>query len=814
MPCTRPRADRKKAIFIVISPLAILHGVPDGEQQMRPDPSAPALPAFATREPDLPVAPYTRAAMTVDLNADGHADIITASSARDGDSVLSVFLQSEGGGFDARVDVPVEDGPSVVALAIADLDGDAKVDVVALGAGPLSSRLIIFGGDGRGTLKSRRCVELDAGAVALAAADLAGDEATDLVVGFSEETGRVRVLENRGRLGLRKLPATPVGSAVAALVAGDLDGNGSQDLAIADLSGRVATLLQAPDGSFDLTHYDTQMAPLAGLDCGDLDHDGDRDLAVAATDGVTLLFNDATGAFPARRHHAIQARSVTVADGDDDGDLDLMFASAHERRIPVLVNSAQGTFVRRNAATLGWTLRQVLAGDFNGDGRTDFAGVSADPSVISLLYQGTDEKLQLDSSETYPVGRMPHGGTLADLDGDGRVDIVTGNGQEGTVSVLRQEEDGSFAAAREFATDTTRIDAVVALDIDRDGDPDVVGADPVKHRLVLLENTGAGELKVAETYPSDREPIALLVVDWNGDGIDDVLSANAQGPSVTVWQGDGRGGLATGTSHLVPSSPRALAAGDLDDDGDLDLVLAHPMQGEVCVLAQNAAGALERLETIPILGSPDHIALADLDLDSDLDLVVADSEERSVLVYFNNGSGTFYQEARGVTSYPQGAPGPSWLTVADLDLDGHPDIITASATAHTVSVLVGSGDGRLLTPRHFTSPGGPLLALPYDVDLDGDLDLVSFNHHAASVTVYRNGAHAPGGPVPQRGDTTGDGRVDQADATLLLDFLFLAGPPPASRASADANADGRVNLTDAVRILAHVLYGAALAPAR
>ncbi len=250
---------------------------------------------------------------------------------------------------------------------------------------------------------------------------------------------------------------------------------------------------------------------------------------------------------------------------------------------------------------------------------------------------------------------------------------------------------------------------VVVADVNGDGRRDVVAGNGGSPTVSVLLGNGDGTLQAPVSYYLGEEAASIAIVDVNGDGRPDMIVAtdfeagnpNSGGVSVLLGNGDGTFQLPV-TYSSGGYGAISLAIADVNGDGHLDLIVANVCQsstgcdyhyayGSVGVLLGNGDGTFQPAVVSSISAGDIHwTALADLNGDGTPDLVVADADT-TVGVLLGNGDGTF----QPLVGYNSG--GPSFaLTIGDVNGDGKPDIVAGVTAA--VSVLLGNGDGTFQSP--------------------------------------------------------------------------------------------------------------------
>ncbi len=329
----------------------------------------------------------------------------------------------------------------------------------------------------------------------------------------------------------------------------------------------------------------------------------------------------------------------------------------------------------------------------------------------------------------------------ADVNFDGYPDaiIATNNG----VSVLLNNEDGTFLPSVTYATGGVMSNAVAVVDVNGDGNPDIIvtneclEGDTNCHGVAVLFGNGDGTFQSAVGYNSGGyETGAIAIGDVNGDGAPDlILTSNCQqytcaGGTLTLLLNNGDGTFAKAIA-LDATDGGPVAVGDVNGDGKLDLVTAGG------VLLGNGDGTFTAL-TSDIVSGGISIALADVNGDNILDAIVVDAT--GVGVQLGNGDGTF----QNAHNYKTGGYYPLFVTVADFNGDNKLDLAVANECSAvtkgvcsangTVGVLAGNGDGTFQKAVTFRSGGWLTTSVTAtDADQDGKLDLWVTN---ACTTAY------------------------------------------------------------------------------
>ena len=348
----------------------------------------------------------------------------------------------------------------------------------------------------------------------------------------------------------------------------------------------------------------------------------------------------------------------------------------------------------------------------------------------------------------FAVGARPQGMTAADFNGDGRPDLATANFNSTNVTVLLGNSTGSFLPAPDSPISLSTFPNSVAVgDFNGDGRLDLVtanyGVNLSGDAIWVLLGDGTGRFRVAPGSPFalSNRPFNMTVRDFNGDGRPDVVSSNYSSNTVTVLLGDGRGGfgVAPGSPILVGFQPGSVAVSDFNGDSRPDLAVTNAGSNNVTVLLGDGQGNFQPAAGSPIaLGTfPSDVTAADFNGDGRADLAITNGGAMNMMVLLGDGTGSF-RPAPGSPLHLSSRPGST--TAADFNGDGRLDLATTNYDTHTMTVLLGDGQGGFGVAPGSTFPAGtnPLTATVVDVNSDGRPDLATINFSSDTVTVLLN----------------------------------------------------------------------------
>ncbi|WP_158501685.1 FG-GAP-like repeat-containing protein [Vitiosangium sp. GDMCC 1.1324] len=592
----------------------------------------------------------------------------------------------------------------------------------------------------------------------------------------------------------------------------DLDRDGHPDVVSTD--GRIYD--NAGDGTLVLRETDSER--VSGLlAVGDLDGDGAPDL-LSAGDIVAVRFNRGDGSlFPPQPlvwgAEAVgeSVKRAWVVDVNGDGLLDVAYTvrGMYRLTLHVLLNQGGGVFapdVRSPLMADADDDAVVLVPGGPGEG-ADAALVVHPQSMIHVFQAGVDGRFV--NAGTMALRDMPRGLLQADVDGDGRDDVlVRYYGGVRKLTLLGHPGQGRFADPVDVSTDAD-VGTVAVADVDGDGGRDIalISTDP-PYRLVLVRRDVAGGFRPGEQLRLSVDPASVSAEDLTGDGRPELLVSSKAGVLPLLNQGDGTfsssrptgisgavflvrgdfngdkvvdvGGMGGGSGSLLISQPDGTRAvrsvpmpglnavagvgADMDRDGLSDLVIVGTSAPKVYVMRNESGGTFTQRE-FALSAIPGAVAVGDLDGDDASDVAVLLPSLSQVHLLHNDGTGT-------LTPWRVVPVGPASraLALAELDGDGHLDLVVAHSVDGSVWRFLNDGSGRLTLQTKATVGKTPMALAAGDVDGDGLAEVVVANQEGTVGVLPGSGGPLRTYPVGRSptdvvlGDFNGDGHPDIAVA--------------------------------------------------
>lgn len=564
--------------------------------------------------PSYPTGRSPDGLWVAELNSDARPDLLIDTF----DDDIGVLASAPGGGFSALVAIDAGARLSVRDLAVSDIDGDGKADlVVADNAG-----IEVLYGDGTGAFAR---VMVGGSVRVVAAGDLDGDGRPDLaaITNPTPSTARTSILMNRG--GRTWAPWTDVAATAFAdrIAIADLSNDGKAEV-IETSSAFDYTAVLVNDGTGKLA------APIDYLTIGtrvpvigDFTGDGNPDVAVASPlhGAVTFLAGHGNGQLAGIREYRLLDRDMQLHLGDLDGDgsrelVTLKYESATQRQFGILYNDGFGGLGRPTFVTVASAVEAMRLVDLSGDGVLDIAGTDPAQAMLSVLRNERDGGF---APMTVATTVRAAGLDTADFNGDGRPDLALAGDAVGVVL----NTAGGLMSQATVAIAAQGPQCVAAGDFTRDGRADAIVSSGA---LRLTAGNGAGALTLGGSLDAGFGQRDVKAGDFNGDGALDVASRELNAVLVYMNMGDGGFG-APGVLHTGAAG--AIAAGDLTGDGKDELVLlidrffsggpnvARVFYGSSSGLASAATVSLQTY------GDQGSLAIADLDGNGRADLAAS-----------------------------------------------------------------------------------------------------------------------------------------------------------------------------------------------
>jgi len=593
---------------------------------------------------------------------------------------------------------------------------------------------------------SRNCnPEIGRGVLSMDAADINGDDHTDLVIVDRRRELLVLLGDGAARFsGVLKLGK--VRSKTTAQV-GDFDGNDTPDIGYLPSSrrdGAVAVLFNDGLGNFERVAVVPTGRFTGPVLSGDIDGNGTLDMVVMAARrprGLMTLLNDGAGPERVSELRKVERRinSLVAADFDEDGRLDLLAQFKKKRQLPlVMLGIGAGEFAPGAPASPNserFTGATVF--DVDHDLHQDIVICDgAIPTPCRALYgDGAGNFGELPDAANDRIGSNLVHFADADIDLDGVMDTVGVSRNDNRVVVLFGSAGSNEVTPVELGVSIKPI-VVAASDMNGDGIPDIVVTNEGTHDISrYIQGQGsASPLRGNRSFSGVRvatggvRPLDATLADLDGQAPLDVIVSletldadDLAGPAgVVLFRTQGTFLIKT-ASIPTGARPLAVAAGLLNDDAVVDIVTSNHDDDTLTVLLSTGVNAYDPV-TLDSGGlRPTDIILGDVNDDGDLDLVTVNEQSANIVVFLGDGLGGF---GAPISTTPLGRERPWNVCLGDFDGDEHVDLALASVQTTDISILGGHGDGTWRDDgRVFSFPQNPTGLVCRAVDGDSLTDV-------------------------------------------------------------------------------------------
>ena len=408
-------------------------------------------------------------------------------------------------------------------------------------------------------------------------------------------------------------------------------------------------------------------------------------------------------------------------------------------------NYGSSTAIAASGGAGNYTLTATLTafGDQTATGTISFLDTSySDDEVASAALDPTTLATAFSPASGSPLSdNFAHFVVSADFNQDGIPDLAVVNlAVSGTISVFLGNGDGTFQSPVNYSVGVNPQMLAVA-DVNGDGALDLIVANECADTscsgssVSVLLGVGDGTFHTQTSFSTECFASFIAVGDFNRDGWPDLAVVNQQAGTVSIFLGTGDATLfQSPTTYPVGSNPQGVAIGDFNQDAILDMAVSNTSDGTVSILLGNGDGTFQAQQIVPLPDSlrPYWLVSADLRNIGTLDLVVPDSgASNNVYVLLGNGDGSF-QPAVG---YAVDA-GPHGVSVGDMNGDGILDLVVPNIAADAqVSVLLGEGNGTFAAKTDYPVGNNPTFVALADFNGDGLLDIATSNSGSSNATI-------------------------------------------------------------------------------
>ena len=690
---------------------------------------------------DLSTTPgsYPEQVAVGDLDGDGKADLVVANNNSNSVGTISIFRNIATGNtvaFDPRIDLTEEANRGPYTVSISDIDGDGLVDIVI--GNQLSNAVSVYRNistPGSIAFQSKIDYFIAQPERSLEVCDLDGDGKPD----FISPHGNLSILSFlRNKVGTPGISSfSPTSACSGTLIT--LTGNNFIGVTSVSFGGVAAT-------SFTVVSNTTITATLGIGSTGSIsviNPAGTGTIAGFTYTGLCIqppkitTFTPSNG--PVGTTVTLKGMNFnTVATNNTVyfGSVKAIVSSSTDTSIAILVppgaTNKPITVTNNNLTAYS---SQPFNVTFNGDDACDI--------LISQSFI---------SKQDFITGAGPYNAIIVDVDGDGKSDIAVANASSNSISLIKNISTAGNIAFSSHADTTTGTQPVCISygDLDGDGKQDLAVVNYASNTISVfrnISNTGAFTYTSKIDFQCGSNPRGVYIYDIDLDGKPDIIVTNFSGNSVSVLRNtsQGAGTISFDTQLLFPTGqgPSGIYVLDLDADGKPDLALVNAQSNTVSVLKNITTGP-GNISFNPKVDfttgvQPTGVYISDLDGDGKPDMVISNNSSSTISVFKNTGtSGTISFAAK--QDFPTGS-GPFSLVITDINGDNKPDVTTANVFDGTVSILKNISIPGVINfgnKMDYITGSNPRSVSIGDIDGDGKPDIITANNSDNTISVLRN----------------------------------------------------------------------------
>lgn len=415
---------------------------------------------------------------------------------------------------------------------------------------------------------------------------------------------------------------------------------------------------------------------------------------------------------------------------------------------------------------IGTTYQPISVTDIT----TGLTAYSAEPFSVTFPSSGVIDATSFTSAVDFASGTNTFYVSLTDIDGDGKLDMISTNSGANTFSVFRNiSSEGSINASSfdnkvDFNTGSGPFTATIG-DIDGDGKQDLAVANMTGNTISVFRNTSTSGTIDASSFAgmvdftTGSGPRDIAIGDIDGDGKPDLAVANFYSNTVSVFRNISTSGLISAGSFAekvdfaTGNNPHYIAIGDIDGDSKSDLVVTNWGDGTVSVFRNTStsgsigATSFDVRVNYTVGTEPHSVSIGDIDGDNKADLAVVNAGSSNVSLLRNSSTpGSITLEAK--VDFATGTH-PTYIALGNIDGDAKPDLVVANNTSNSVSVLKNTSTNGVIdassfaTYVEFNTGIAPSYVAIGDIDGDNKPDLAIANYSSNTVSVLQNTIATP-----------------------------------------------------------------------
>ncbi len=427
------------------------------------------------------------------------------------------------------------------------------------------------------------------------------------------------------------------------IIHADVDGDGDMDILTSSDVNNTILWYENTGCDFQEQTISSSLSRYTAIEVTDVNTDGQIDILVNGNPKrISLYTNQTPGVYSesivSENGGTELAYGLHASDMDNDGDLDLLSTSIDDDKIAWYENTGNKTFsYQRIISTQTEKPKSVATADFDGDGDMD---------VVSAFETGNTIKWFKQESDLTFSGAINLGGSVveatsvyaADLDNDGYVDILSSSYEDKKIAWYPNNGNGTFGWQNVLSVTADGAQVVLAAYMDDDTLLDVLYASINDHTIGWFQNNGNSTFNNIENVITDSNTFVtwIDVMDVENDGDLDVISCSALGGGIFWYENDGTGSF--GSPQVIDNNEDygVVSMADIDLDGDLDILATKVFDDEIVWIENSGSGTFgSSIQIASDIEAPRHILGIDVDSDGDQDVVTSGYIDETIFISEN-----------------------------------------------------------------------------------------------------------------------------------------------------------------------------------